>query len=321
MQIVVLNDPVTGSSAQIAAHLGFNCFDFTARVNDESIAVIHAADGFADGGKPPSHSGIPLLFPFPNRIRSGRYSWDGKDYELPESLVGYEGAGNAIHGFCLDRPWRVVTQTESSVTAVFQISKDAPERLPLWPTDAEIEICYSLNNACLRADIEVRNPSDKPLPWGFGTHAYFRLPLSSASDADKCTVFAPVKKTWELTGCLPTGKLLDPPAEAELDRSPYFGGLKVDDVYTAIESSGGVVECRVTDEQAGLQMVQRCDDSFREIVAFTPPWATAVCLEPYTCTTDAINLQQQGVDAGLQVLEPGGSWKGWIEIAVGTVAC
>ncbi|APZ92146.1 aldose 1-epimerase [Fuerstiella marisgermanici] len=321
MQIVVLNDPITGSSAQIAAHLGFNCFDFTARVNDESVAVIHAAEGFADGTKPPSHSGIPLLFPFPNRIRSGRYSWDGKDYELPESLVGYEGSGNAIHGFCLDRPWRIVSQTESSVTGVFQTSKDAPERLPLWPADAEIEICYSLNNACLRADIEVGNPSDTPLPWGFGTHAYFKLPLSRNSDADKCAVYAPVKKTWELNGCLPTGQILDPPKDAQLDRSPYFGDLKVDDVYTSVESSNGVVECKVTDEQAGLQMIQRCDDSFREIVAFTPPWATAVCLEPYTCTTDAINLQQQGVDAGLQVLEPGGKWNGWIEIAVGTVGC
>ena len=30
-----------------------------------------------------------------------------------------------------------------------------------------------------------------------------------------------------------------------------------------------------------------------------PPHREAICLEPYTCTTDAINLQQQGVNAGL----------------------
>jgi len=40
----------------------------------------------------------------------------------------------------------------------------------------------------------------------------------------------------------------------------------------------------------------------------------AICLEPYTCTTDAINLQQQGLDAGLRVLEPGESWRGIIEM-------
>ena len=136
MNAVILNDPMTGASARIAPDLGFNCYEFLAVVGGQRISIIDSAEGFGSGGKPPSHSGIPILFPFPNRIRSGKYSWDGVDYELPESLVGYEGSGNAIHGFCLDRPWRVIGQTDSSVTAVFRISKDAPERLPLWPSDA-----------------------------------------------------------------------------------------------------------------------------------------------------------------------------------------
>lgn len=322
MNTVLLTDPVTGSTAKIAAHIGFNCFDLNIKLNDnDNIAVIHAADGFDEGDKPPSHSGIPLLFPYPNRIRSGKYSWDGKDYELPESLVGYEGAGNAIHGFALDRPWRITEQTESSVTGVFRISEDAPERLPLWPTDAEIQIRYSLHDACLRADISVHNPTSEPLPWGFGTHAYFRVPLSADSDPANCTVQAPVTKKWLLDECLPTGQIADPPEDGRLNTAPYFNTLKLDDVYTGVQSQAGVVECRVLDEKGGTQIVLRCDDSFREIVAFTPPWTTAICLEPYTCTTDAINLQQQGVDAGLQVLAPGKTWNGWIEISAGLVVC
>ena len=322
MNIVLLNDPTSGSTARIAVDLGFNCFEFKVRASDgQTVDVLYAKDGFELGGSPPSHSGIPLLFPYPNRIRQGRYKWEGTEYELPKSLVGYEGSGNAILGFCLDRPWRLLTQTECSVTAAFRISKDAPERLALWPTDGEIQICYSLNQACLRADITISNPTQSPLPWGFGTHAYFNVPLSKNSSPADCTVFAPVSRRWQLDGCLPTGTLLAPPANADLRKSLRFEGLKVDDVYTSVEARGGVVECRVIDERAGLQMVQRCNDAFREIVAFTPPWASAVCLEPYTCTTDAINLQQQGVDAGLQVLAPGATWTGWIEIAVGQVAC
>jgi aldose 1-epimerase len=54
---------------------------------------------------------------------------------------------------------------------------------------------------------------------------------------------------------------------------------------------------------------------FRELVAFTPPHRQAVCLEPYTCTTDAINLQQAGIDAGWRVLAPGASWSGDVELA------
>ncbi|MEZ6060880.1 MAG: aldose 1-epimerase [Planctomycetaceae bacterium] len=321
MQIAVITDPVTGSHAKIAVALGFNCFEFVAKLSEsESINVIDAADGFEHGDKPVSHSGIPLLFPFPNRIRSGRFTWDGQEFDLPESLVGFNN-GNAIHGFALDRPWRVVEQTEASVTGTFKLSDDAPERRSLWPADAQITLRYSLSNNNLRADITVHNPDDKPLPWGFGTHAYFKLPLAAESKPGHCTIYAPVRKRWELEGCLPTGKLLSPPEDGRLIEAPYFDTLKLDDVYTDIVPKDGIVECQIIDEHAGAQVVQRCDDSFREIVAFTPPWTSAVCLEPYTCTTDAINLQQRGIDAGLQVLAPGASWRGWIEIAVGPVLC
>jgi aldose 1-epimerase len=39
-------------------------------------------------------------------------------------------------------------------------------------------------------------------------------------------------------------------------------------------------------------------------------------VEPYTCITDAINLQQRGVEAGLLVLPPGGRWTGVVELRV-----
>ena len=316
MTVVTINAPNSDSSARIAVNTGFNCFEFLAAVDNRQVSVIDAAEGFENGNQPPSHSGIPILFPYPNRIRSGQYSWEGTDYELPESLVASDGSGNAIHGFCLDLPWRITEQSESSVTGVFQISQDAPDRLPFWPTDALLQIRYSLNEASLRADIQVSNPTEKPLPWGFGTHAYFRVPLTEFSSADNCSVYAPVNREWDLDACLPTGSQKEPAADGNLIADPVFTSLKLDNVYTGVEPTDGIVECRLTDKGSGLKMVQRCDDSFRDIVAFTPPWTSAVCLEPYTCVTDAINLQQQGVDAGLNVMPPGGTWGGWIEIAV-----
>jgi aldose 1-epimerase len=51
-------------------------------------------------------------------------------------------------------------------------------------------------------------------------------------------------------------------------------------------------------------------------VAFTPPHRQGLCLEPYTCTTDAVNLQQRGVDAGWLVLPPGATWSGVVEMVV-----
>lgn len=306
-----------GSRARIAVDLGFNCFSFAAvTANGKTVEVLSAAEGFEAGGLPASRSGIPLLFPYPNRIAGGCFSWNGRNYQLRPELVPFDMTGNAIHGFAIDRPWRVTARSESSVTAVFRTSLDAPERLALWPTDAEIEVTYELTGACLRSLIKVRNPSEDPLPWGFGTHAYFRLPLSSDSSAEQCTVYAPASRIWELNECLPSGKTHAASVRTNLLTSPAFGGLKLDDVYTGVTSENGSVNCQLTDPSSNLTVQQRCSRDFREIVAFTPPWATAVCLEPYTCVTDAINLQQKGIDAGLQILPPGETWEGRIEIEV-----
>src|SRR5579872_3596637 len=140
MDVIALTDAKTGSTARIAPQLGFNCFEFRSQVDREFVDVIAASPQFASGTDKPSHHGIPLLFPFPNRIRGGQYSWKGRNYAIPRSNASFDGTGNAIHGFCLDRPWRVTSQGADFAVGVFELSKDAPDRLAYWPTDFRIEV-------------------------------------------------------------------------------------------------------------------------------------------------------------------------------------
>ena len=70
------------------------------------------------------------------------------------------------------------------------------------------------------------------------------------------------------------------------------------------------------DPAVGLEIAQLCDPIFRDFVIYTPPNRQAVCMEPYTCITDAINLESQGIDAGLRVLDPGAELETWIDIVV-----
>ena len=319
--IVTIRDAASGSTARIARHLGFNCFEFSARFSGRVVDVLYADPDFASGKLPPTRHGIPILFPFPNRIRGGRFTWEGRDYHLPKETVPYDPAGaNAIHGFCLDRPWRVTASGDSYVVGEFQLSKDAPERRALWPSDALIEMRYGVRGATLRADIRIANLGEAPLPWGFGTHPYFRVPLASDSDGKHCLVEAPAAELWELVETLPTGARHPVPPEKNLREGAYFDQLQIDDVLTGLPSGPRPTECLIMDEKAGLQVVQRFDPAvFRELVVFTPPTRASVCLEPYTCITDAINLQQRGIDAGLRVLGPGEEVRTWIEIEAGLV--
>ncbi|HEY0984020.1 MULTISPECIES: aldose 1-epimerase [unclassified Schlesneria] len=315
MKIVTICDQLSGSTARILPELGFNCFEFRASVEGTMVDVLDAVPGFEQGQQKPSGSGIPILFPFPNRIRAGRFNWKGKEYVLP----GTDKWGNAIHGLCMDRPWRVVRQEANSVKGQFHLSVDAPDRLPLWPGDFIIEVVYELVRARLLSRFRIFNPTSDPLPWGLGTHPYFKLPLTSTSRYEDCLVEVPARERWELIDCLPTGKRLAVDESTDLRDGAYLSTLKLDDVYTGIDCHRPQFECLVMDESAGLQVALTVPPVFREIVAFTPPNRSAVCLEPYTCPTDAVNLQTTGLDVGWRVLGPGQEFHTWIDLSVGTV--
>lgn len=315
MPIVTLTDPQTGAEAKILSDFGFNCYSFTAVVNGKPVDVLDAVPGFETGTQRPSGSGIPILFPFPNRIRQGKFSWAGKDYVLP----GTDKWGNAIHGFCHDRPWRIVQQGPNFVTGQFKLSVDAPDRRALWPADFVLEVDYELLHNRLRANFRITNSSDVDLPWGLGTHAYFKLPLAPESRVEDCLVEVPADSYWELIDCLPTGKRIPVDEGRDLRDGEYVSTVKLDDVLTDVTCDGPQFDCIVYDERAGLQVTQTCPPIFREVVAFTPPNRNAVCLEPYTCVTDAINLDRQGIDAGLRRLGPGREFHTWIDLSVSPV--
>ena len=63
-------------------------------------------------------------------------------------------------------------------------------------------------------------------------------------------------------------------------------------------------------------MALLCSEDFREMVVYTPGHRQAFCVEPYTCTTDAINLQAQGLEAGWRVLAPGQRWQALVGLRI-----
>jgi len=318
-----LRDSRTGSEAKILPELGFNCFQFSGVVNGRRVEVIDSDPDFETGGTRPSASGIPLLFPFPNRIAAGQFAWEGRPYNLPLNKPP-----NAIHGFVFDRAWRVTFADSVTAVAEFQLSREAPDRMDLWPSDFVIQVKYALRGNALFSEITVRNPGDVPLPWGFGTHSYFRVPLSPTSSRGRCLIQVPAAQTWELRDSLPTGRRMPVTADRDLREGWELQDRQLDDVYTdlaktgnssASDSSPQWIQTVLMDAEAGIEVVQSFDTSFREVVAFTPPHGRSICMEPYTCVTNAVTLQQQGVDAGWNVLAPHSETRMWIAIEVGPV--
>jgi aldose 1-epimerase len=176
-QHVEITDRGSGSSARVLASLGFNCFSWRPMLADGPREMLWADAGFEAGDKRPSGGGTPLLFPFPGRIGGAAFNFEGREYRLEPG----DAFGNAIHGFVYNRPWRVVEQTGWRIVGEFQASIDDPLSLERWPADFRIRAAYEVRPLELVSEIRYENTGDGPLPCGFGTHAYFRLPLAERS--------------------------------------------------------------------------------------------------------------------------------------------
>jgi len=301
-KVYVLSDDATGSTARVLPSYGFNLFDLRLPVAGKVRPVMFAAPDWADNPRSPGGNGTPVLFPFPNRIRDGRFQYEGKTYQIPAN-----NGPNAIHGFAIDANWDVVEQganeNEAFITGQYQISKHSADRTSQWPSDAILRMRYALAGRRLTLGVTVTNPSAQPLPYGFGIHPYFYIPFDASADTKHTSVIVPASEYWVLKDFLPTGEFKPVDARLDFRKGQPIAGLRLDDVLCGLGFEGHWSTCRLVDLAANAEFRLSFDHSFREIVLYTPPRETRViAVEPYTQTTDAINLQGRGIDAGLRVL-------------------
>lgn len=310
-EIAAITDRQTGARAELLVSLGFNCFRFTAMPGGQPIDVLYAPDDFTTGAARPSKGGIPLMLPFPGRIPGTTFTWEGKQYELEPG----DAFGNAIHGFVMWRKWRILEQAENRITGQFHAWRDDPALAERWPADFAITATYTLDNNVLAGDYTVENPGETPLPCGFGTHPYFRLPLGGPA-AEACVVKLPVSAQWELKDMLPTGQRVPLSDAAQLQAGSRYGEMKFDDAFSGLTFAGDWCSASIHDPASGISVTQRFDKTFRECVVYTPPHREAICIEPLTCVPSCFDLTRRGIDAGLRVLPPGGKFTARAEIAV-----
>jgi aldose 1-epimerase len=312
--VYTLSNPAAQTAIEVWPGRGFNCLKWQVHGHDLLFSMPDW-----ETNPVPTRSGVPILFPFPNRIRDGVYLHQSRPVRLPKN--DSTGA-NAIHGFAPRSPWHVFGYSCDSNSAWihgdFRIADAAPAATDLWPGDALFSVTYRLTDNRLRIEMRVRNMSPDPFPFGIGLHPYFRLPVADA-DVSRYVLHAPARNLWQLEQSLPTGELLVVPDELNWNRPKRIGSTQLDHVYAnlgAIEERDGLLlRGTLSHDDAPGRLEFWTTADFRESVLFTPAHRKAVCFEPYTCTTDAINLQARGIDAGWRELPGDSEWTGAVEFA------
>ena len=104
------------------------------------------------------------LMPWPNRIRDGRYTFEGTERQLPITEVPL---GNASHGLVRWALWELVELEEAWVTVGYRLHPQ-----PGWDHFLDLRTTYALDDLGLTVTTAARNVGPTSAPFGYGAHPY-----------------------------------------------------------------------------------------------------------------------------------------------------
>lgn len=111
----------------------------------------------------------PILFPICGRLVEGKYTLDGKTYEM------------TLHGFAKRTEFAVASHTDEEI--VFTLS-ETEATLAEYPFPFTLTVTYTLVGDEIRSSLTVKNTGDGILPFTLGAHPGFRVPLDAGDFSD-----------------------------------------------------------------------------------------------------------------------------------------
>lgn len=247
-----------------------------------------------------STAGIPLLYPWANRLTALNFSLAGKNVALDNSSpwLHFDANGLPNHGIpWAQLPWTVQETNANSVRA--QLDWIRPEWLAIFPFRHHLQLKATLTPQSLLFDICVLANCADPVPVSFGFHPYFGLPGLPRSE---WRVKSPAMQKLELDARgIPTG------AESPLSASDTtLGQLNLDDEFrletdtAAFELSGGSYAIRVEFLQG-----------YRYAQLFAPKDKSFIAIEPMTAPANALVSSD-----ALHIVPAGGEYRASFRVSV-----
>jgi aldose 1-epimerase len=238
-----------------------------------------------------------VLFPFPNRIDGGKYTYMNSEYHLPINEIS---RGHAIHGLVAEKPFDVLLTTEHQVQLAYSL--DGEEKG--YPFKCELMLDYSLTNEGLEFSFRITNQEDVHIPVAFGWHPYFRLEDYSI---DTLQLELPKHQEVQVNSAhIPTGNF---PTRERQARA--LNGLSLDTAYLLKEMDW--VETKLISSTQILTVSQWCDlsEGLKYLVVYTPNTRDCIAIEPQTANINSFNNHE-----GLILLNPGESKSGKMKVTL-----
>ncbi|WP_424464055.1 aldose epimerase [Pseudoclavibacter helvolus] len=298
-----MHPPVTGTQHHLEhAATRVSVGTVAAVLRSLEVDGVLLVEDFGDDVLPPFGAGI-TLFPWPNRVRDGRWNHEGTTQQLD---LTEPSKGNASHGLLRNTEYAVLSTTGSAI----ELGATAfPQHG--WPFTLRHHVRYRATENGLEVTHTVTNLGTGPAVFAVGAHPYFRL--GEEPIADLVVTADLVERVCLDDRLLPVDtEAVDIGGPFDLTAGRRVGDLDLNYAFR-VRASGDRVLLAI-ESAAGARLELWGDDAFRHLQLYTPSdfprtdgrhggTGLAFAAEPMTAPPDALN---SGID--LTRIEAGGTW-------------
>lgn len=265
----------------------------------ELLHTGHGVRAYAEQGKT---MGIPLLYPWANRLAEPGYDAAGRHVVLPAAAgrYGTDPNGLPIHGALpgLLR-WEVESGGDggAALSARLQYAGAALEQL--FPFAHELRLQARVSDDRLTLLTAVRPTGADPVPVAFGYHPYLTIP--GVARGDWHVALGASRRLVTDDRLIPTGGE-DPLAQ----RSFVLGDQSWDDGLAQLSDPP------VFTVSAGARrLTVTFDEGYRFAQVYAPPGQDLICFEPMTAPTNALRTGRD-----LPLVAPGQEYRAAFSVSV-----
>jgi aldose 1-epimerase len=293
---VRITSPGGETEAEFVPGAGLVCSSLRHR-GIELLDPGQGVEAYAQRGKT---MGIPLLYPWANRLSRPGYTAAGASVELPapEGRYGTDPNGLPIHGALPgDMVWE--TQADDAGTLRAVLEWKAPGLRELFPFAHGVECEATVSERGLTLTTTVHAGADDRVPVAFGYHPY--LTLAGSERAGWQVDLGATQRLSLDDHMIPTGE-----RAPLIHRDFLLDDESWDDGLAGLETPAQFL---VSDGERALSVSFETGYDWAQVYA--PPGHDYICFEPMTAPTDALNSGE-----GLTVIDPGESYRASFTIAV-----
>ncbi|AFM15236.1 galactose mutarotase-like enzyme [Mycolicibacterium chubuense NBB4] len=286
-EAVTLRDPSSALTATYVPNAGM----VATSLSDDGVELLGQRRGLQAYVSNHKTMGIPILYPWANRLSSMGYGVDGAVVTLTPGTGGVrtDQHGVPIHGTLGGyKDWTVTAMLESQLTAELDFAA-RPALLATFPFPHLLTLDITLRDRTLTVTTTVTATTGSRVPLCFGFHPYLQLPGVPRAQWQIETPamrYQPVN-AWGI----PTGRVEQRPAASE-----SLGDKFIDDGFDEV-APGSVFALSGGDRRIEVHF----DEGFTAAQVFAPGDDDVVCFEPMAAPTDALRR------GGYHEVQPGES--------------